>query len=74
MRNMPNREQVEALRRNYPKGTRVKLLRMDDPYSTLRPGDLGTVTGVDDTGTIFCAWDRGSALGLVYGEDLAVKV
>lgn len=51
MCSMPNREQVEALRRNYPKGTRVKLLRMDDPYSTLRPGDLGTVTGVDDTGT-----------------------
>jgi len=42
---------------------------MDDPYSKLKPGDLGTVDAIDDTGTIFCKWDNGSGLGLVYGAD-----
>lgn len=43
-----------------------------DRYSNLRPSDQGTVDFVDDTGTIFCIWDSGSTLGVVYGED-AVK-
>jgi hypothetical protein len=42
---------------------------MNDPYSKLIPGDKGTVEFVDDTGTIFCSWDSGSSLGIVYGED-----
>ncbi len=42
---------------------------MNDPYSKLIPGDQGTVKFIDDIGTIFCSWDRGSSLGLVYGED-----
>jgi hypothetical protein len=47
---------------------------MNDQYSKLRPGDKGTVDFVDDTGTIFCTWDRGSSLGVVYGEDLVKKL
>jgi hypothetical protein len=35
--------------------------------------DRGTVVFVDDIGTIFCDWDRGSSLGAVYGED-AVRI
>jgi hypothetical protein len=42
---------------------------MDDPYSALRPGDKGTVSFVDDTGTLHTDWDSGSHLGLVYGVD-----
>jgi hypothetical protein len=42
---------------------------MDDPYTTLQPGDRGKVSHVDDTGTIFVAWDSGSGLGVVYGVD-----
>lgn len=42
---------------------------MDDPHSTLRPGDKGRVSMVDDTGTIFVNWDNGSGLGIVYGVD-----
>ena len=62
-------EALKSLRDRYPEGTRVELIRMDDPYTNLMPGDKGTVTGVDDTGTVFVSWDKGSSLGLVWGED-----
>ena len=68
----PNKETVEMVRKQYPRGTRVELISMSDPYSTLRLGDLGTVEFVDDTATIFVFWDKGSTLGVVYGED-AIK-
>jgi len=65
----PNKEIVDRIRKQYPKGTRVELISMNDPYSTLKPGDQGTVDFVDDTATIFVNWDNGSMLGIVYGED-----
>lgn len=65
----PNKEAVERVRRLYPKGTRVELVSMSDPYTTLKPGDRGMVDCVDDTATIFVRWDNGSGLGVVYGED-----
>ncbi len=65
----PRKEIVEAVRARYPKGTRVELVSMDDPYSKLKPGDRGTVKSVDDTGTVFVSLDCGSGLGVVYGED-----
>lgn len=74
MNRLPSREVVERLRTRYPKGSRVELVQMNDPYTNLLPGDKGTVEHVDDTGTIFCRWDRGSTLGVVYGEDFVTKV
>ena len=65
----PSKRMVEAIRREYPPGTRVELIEMDDPYSKLQPGDRGTVRFVDDTGTVFPDWDKGGSLGLVYGQD-----
>jgi len=63
---------LKSLRKRYPAGARVELVRMDDPYNTkLVPGCKGTVKSVDDAGTIHVAWDCGSSLGVVYGEDLA---
>lgn len=44
----PSREIVECVRREYPTGTRVELIRMDDPQAP-PTGTRGTVTGVDDT-------------------------
>jgi hypothetical protein len=67
---LPTRDQVERIRRQYPKGTRVELVSMSDPYTTLKAGDQGVVELVDDTGTIFVNWDNGSTLGAVYGEDI----
>jgi hypothetical protein len=72
--NFPSNETVERLRRQYPKGTRVALVSMSDPYSTLMPGNEGTVTFVDDTATIFVNWDNGSGLGVVYGVDCVERI
>ena len=61
---------LELLRAEYPTGTRVELICMDDPYNKkLHPGSRGTVKSVDDMGTIHVRWDCGSSLGVVYGED-----
>ena len=63
-------ETIERLRKQYPIGCRVELVSMNDPYNTkLLPGCKGTVTGVDDIGTIHVNWDCGSGLGIAYGED-----
>ena len=69
MSKFPSKETVTALRKQYPKGTRVVLVRMNDPYTKLRPGDLGTIDFVDDAGTQFYRWDNGSTIGTVFGED-----
>ena len=51
----PCKEAVERLRREYPAGCRVELLRMDDPQAPAI-GTRGTVTGVDDSGSIMAVW------------------
>lgn len=70
----PSREAVEWVRKMYPKGTRVELVSMNDPYSRLSPGECGTVNMVDDTGTVFVSWDCGSGLGIIYGVDRIRKI
>ena len=65
----PRKEIVEAVRARYPKGTRVELVFMDDPYSRLKSGDRGTVEFVDDIATVHVKWDCGSGLGVAYGAD-----
>lgn len=69
----PSRETVERLRWEYPAGTRVELVRMDDVQAP-PIGTLGTVLGVDDTGSLLMRWDNGSGLNVVYGEDLVRKL
>ena len=65
---------IDRLRIEYPVGTRVELTSMEDEYRKLKPGERGTVTGVDDIGTIHVNWDCGSCLGVAYGEDHCKKV
>ena len=69
----PSKEIVNDLRKKYPKGTRVELIKMDDIYAP-PPGTQGTVQGVDDAGSVMVSWDNGSGLNLVYGEDLFKKI
>lgn len=69
----PNRAIVESLRREYPAGTRVELVQMDDVQAP-PAGTLGTVLGVDDTGSLLMRWDNGSGLNVIYGEDFVRKV
>ena len=68
----PSREIVESIRREYPAGTRVELVQMDDVQAP-PAGTKGTVKGVDDTGSLLMRWDNGSGLNVVYGEDIVRK-
>ena len=64
---------LKNLRADYPPGTRVKLIKMDDEQAPPK-GTVGTVRGVDDAGSIMVSWDNGSGLNVVYGEDIVEKV
>ena len=69
----PSKETVERIRSQYPKGTQVELIQMDDVQAP-PVGTLGTVLGVDDIGSLLMRWDNGSGLNVVYGEDIVRKV
>lgn len=69
----PSRETVERIRAQYPIGCRVELIEMDDIQAP-PIGTKGTVTGVDDIGSIMVSWDNGSTLHIVYGEDICRKI
>lgn len=69
----PSNEQVASVSRLYPAGTRVELLHVDDPQAP-PASTRGTVTGVDDTGSIMVNWDNGSGLNVIYGVDLCKEV
>ncbi len=69
----PDKDIVLEVRRQYPAGSRVELIRMDD-FQAPPVGTKGTVTGVDDTGSILVNWDNGSHLNVVYGEDECRKL
>lgn len=56
------------LRAQYPPGTRLELMKMDDPRP-VPPGTRGTVQYVDDAGQIGMVWDNGSTLALIPGAD-----
>lgn len=67
------KEILEKLRKQYPPGTRVELIRMGDIQAPPM-GTQGTVIGVDDIGSIMVSWDNGSSLSVVYGEDSCRKL
>ena len=69
----PKPEIIERLREQYPVGSRVELLKMDDRQAP-PIGTLGTVIGVDAIGTIHVDWDNGCGLGVAYGEDACRRI
>ena len=69
MNNFPKREIVERLKAEYPAGTRVELISMNDAYAPVPSGTRATVSFVDDIGTIHPIWDNGRTLGVIVGED-----
>ena len=63
------RRQAQHIKEDYPPGTRVMLLSMEDPWSPVPSGTRGTVDVVDDIGQIHMKWDNGRTIALVPGED-----
>ncbi len=71
----PKKEEVERLRRQYPAGTRIRLVSTDDPYTKAVPGDAATVKGVDDAGQLMLEWDLGNtSISLIPGVDCFEKI
>ena len=52
----------------YPKGTRLKLISMEDPHG-VPMGTVGEVDFIDDAGQIHMKWETGSWLALIPGVD-----
>ena len=73
MKGFPTRAHVEALRKQYPKGTKVRMIRMADDPHPVPVGMVGEVTFVDDIGSVFTRWQNGSGLAFIPGED-AVEI
>lgn len=66
-------ETLKHLREEYPAGTQVELLEMDDVQAP-PVGTKGTVRGVDDAGSLLMSWDTGGSLNVVYGVDKVRKI
>lgn len=69
----PGKSVADRVRKEYPAGTRIELVKMDDRQAP-PIGTKGTVRGVDDTASLLVAWDNGSMLNVVYGEDIVRKI
>lgn len=63
-----NREKLQLMREQYPVGTEIELIRMDDKQAP-PAGTKGIVTHIDDIGTIHINWETGSSLGLIPDVD-----
>ena len=68
-----HRETVARVRADFPPGTRVELVKMDDPQAP-PIGTKGTVLYVDDIASLCMRWDNGSSLHVAYGEDIVRKI
>lgn len=68
------RQKAAMYKELYPKGTRIELNHMDDPWAPVPPGTRGTVVAVDDIGQLHMQWDNGRTLALVPGEDAFRKL
>ena len=68
-----DRDIVKRLKEKFKAGTRIRLIRMDDVQAP-PAGTCGTVTGIDDTGSLMVRWDNGSGLNVIFGVDDVRKV
>lgn len=66
-------ECLAQLREQFPAGSRVELVKMDDPQAP-PVGTKGTVRGVDDIGSVMVSWDNGCGLSIAYGVDICRKL
>ena len=67
-------ELLESIRKQYPKGARVRLIEMNDQYCDMPAGLEGSVMFVDDIGSVHVQWDNGSTLAVVHGIDKITRI
>lgn len=65
---IPNRNEIENIKKEYPKGTLVELIKMDDQQAPPR-GSIGVVEHVDSMGQLHMNWKHGGSIALVPGVD-----
>lgn len=70
----PDEKAVARIRADFPAGSRVMMVYSADPFTPIDGGTEGTVSSVDDIGTIHISWDNGSHLGVILGEDVIEKI
>ena len=64
----PNDDELEKLRAKYPKGTKIRLIHMNDPQP-VPSGTIGEVALIDDAGNIHINWQNGRSLAIIEGVD-----
>ena len=64
-----SQKEVQAIKKKYQKGTKIKLIHMEDPYKHPADGSIGTVDHVDDAGSIHMTWECGSSLAILPDVD-----
>lgn len=69
-----NANWVKMIREQYPPGTRIRLMQMNDPYAPIASGEEGAVDFIDDAGQIHMKWDNGRSLALIPGEGAFTKI
>ena len=70
---MPSKELLEQLRKDYPVGCKIKLLKMSDVQAP-PIGTICEVLGINDIGDLMVAWSNGSGLNVVFREDIAIRI
>ena len=61
----PNKNYLEQLRKQYPVGTKIRLISMRDEKYPILSGTIGEVTHIDDLGSIHMKWQNGSSLAII---------
>lgn len=69
-----NRGRIEFYKEHYPRGTRVQIDSMGDDPNPVPNGTKGTVSFVDDIGTVFVNFDNGRSLGICPEVDSFHKI
>ncbi len=64
----PTEKELEMLREKYPKGTKIRLIHMND-LQPVSAGTIGEVALIDDCGNIHMIWQNGRSLAIIEGID-----
>ena len=62
-------QRARKVKEEYPAGTRILLVHMDDDPHRIPDNTRGTVKGVDDIGTVHVLFDNRRNMGVIPGID-----